>query len=82
MFLFPWQNWVNEFETWGHFNVSVYRGNNREREFDELRNGSNFILITGKNLLSRESDFANFLSVDWKGIFVDEYHEFKVLITV
>lgn len=71
------QNWENEFATWGHFNIGVYRGANREKEIEDVESGSNSILITGKSLLTRESDFSNFVRIPWKLILVDEYHEFK-----
>jgi SNF2 family DNA or RNA helicase len=68
---------VNEFDTWGHFNVSVYAGSNREKAIDEVFNGSSFILIAGKALFTRDSDFINFTRIEWKLVFVDEFHEFK-----
>jgi len=68
---------VNEFESWGHFNIGVYQGANREKTIDDVYNGSNFILIAGKALLTRDVDFSNIMTVQWKMVFVDEYHEYK-----
>lgn len=68
---------MNEFDSWGHFNVSVYEKSKREKAIEDVVQGSNFIMIAAKSLLVRQSDFDNLLSADWKLIFVDEYHEFK-----
>lgn len=55
----------------------MYAGATREKAIEDIVQGSNFILIAGKTLLTRESDFSNLLGASWKLIFVDEYHEFK-----
>eukprot|EP01082_Thalassiosira_pseudonana_P007522 g6499.t1.3.5e17418a g6499 g6499.t1 contig23:610816-615246(-) len=70
-------NWVSEFETWGYFNVGVYRGGNREKAIDDVREGNNFILITGKSLFTRESDYSYFAGIKWKLVIIDEFHEYK-----
>lgn len=55
----------------------MYSGVNREKAIDEVMNGSSFILIAGKTLFTRDSDFMNFKQIEWKLVFVDEFHEFK-----
>lgn len=70
-------NWQNEFKTWGHFNVGVYAGSNREKALDRIKDGLDFILITGKSLFTRAGDYDELAQVEWKVVIVDEYHEFK-----
>lgn len=55
----------------------MYQGASREKALDEVAEGSNSIMITGKTLITRESDFTRFKDIEWKAIFVDEYHEYK-----
>ena len=71
------ENWQNEFKTWGHFNVGVYAGSNREKALDRIKDGLDFILITGKSLFTRAGDYDELAQVEWKVVIVDEYHEFK-----
>ena len=70
-------NWQNEFKTWGHFNVGVYSGANREKALERIKDGLDFILIAGKSLFTRACDFDQLATVEWKLVVVDEYHEFK-----
>ena len=70
-------NWQNEFKTWGHFNVAVYSGANREKALERIKDGLDFILIAGKSLFTRACDFDQLATVEWKLVVVDEYHEFK-----
>ena len=71
------ENWQNEFKTWGHFNVGIYSGSNREKALERIKNGLDFILIAGKSLFTRAGDFDQLALVEWKLLIVDEYHEFK-----
>jgi SNF2 family DNA or RNA helicase len=70
-------NWQNEFKTWGHFNVGVYKGPSREKALERIQDGRDFILIVGKSLFIRAQDYDQLASVQWKLVVVDEYHEFK-----
>ena len=42
-----------------------------------MREGNNFILITGKSLFTRESDYSDFAGIKWKLVIIDEFHEYK-----
>ena len=68
----------NEFSSWGHFNVApIYGGSGREKARDRIKIGLDFILIVGKSTFTRADDFEALISVHWKMIIVDEYHEYK-----
>ncbi|KAL7552810.1 hypothetical protein ACHAWF_017268 [Thalassiosira exigua] len=66
-----------EFQTWGHFNVGVYQGPNREKALDRIKDGLDSILIVGKSLFIRAGDYDQIATVEWSLVIVDEFHEFK-----
>lgn len=71
------ENWHNEFNTWGHFNVGIYSGPAREKSLNRIKDRLDVILIVGKSLFSRAGDYDPIASVEWKLVIVDEFHEFK-----
>lgn len=70
-------NWENEFKTWGHFAAASYRDSNRMQALQRVRDGMEDILLCGKSMLSQKEFFPPLLSVTWKLIVVDEYHDYK-----
>ena len=60
------ENWHNEFNTWGHFNVGLYSGPAREKSLNRIKDRLDVILIVGKSLFSRAGDYDPIASVDWK----------------
>jgi SNF2 family DNA or RNA helicase len=72
-------NWKREFESWGHFAVSLYQGSERVNELERVRVGINDIMICGKALFVDDANLTKMEKVPWKLIIVDEFHEFKNL---
>ena len=71
------ENWHNEFNTWGHFNVGIYSGPAREQSLNRIKDRLDVILIVGKSLFTRAADYDPIASVHWRLVIVDEFHEFK-----
>ena len=71
------QNWMNEFDTWGHFGVALYHGGDRALSLERIRNGLDEVLICSKGVLVSVDDMASLKSIPWKLIVVDEQHQQK-----
>jgi SNF2 family DNA or RNA helicase len=72
------QNWVDAFQTWGHFAVAVYQGTtSRESQLHSVSIGINEILICPKSMFERREHFDKFLLISWKIVVIDEFHQFK-----
>jgi SNF2 family DNA or RNA helicase len=70
-------NWERELKTWGHFAVSVYQGNEKEKELELVRIGINDIMICGISHFKRSAHLAALEKVPWKLIIADEFHDYK-----
>lgn len=68
-------NWVNEFQAWGHFGVSTYQGKGRDLALEKVKTGASEVLVCSKALGS--SSFTELATVQWKLIVVDEFHVYK-----
>mmetsp|Transcript_17888 Transcript_17888/g.27808 ORF Transcript_17888/g.27808 Transcript_17888/m.27808 type:complete len:1082 (+) Transcript_17888:131-3376(+) len=77
------KNWQKEFETWGHFGVTVYGASKDDRDslVEQCQSGFSEIMLIGNKMFSQQADFAKIKSVPWKLIIVDEFHDYKNLQT-
>ena len=72
------ENWRREFETWGHFAVSVYEsGPGREEALESVRFGRSEVLICTKSCFQQEFVSEALCEINWKLVIVDEFHNFK-----
>ncbi len=69
-------NWKNEFETWGHFEVGTYQGGRREKALQKVKEGISEVLVVGKSLAMTYA--SKLMEIPWKLIVVDEVHAYKV----
>lgn len=72
------ENWLSEFETWGHFAVSKFHGPSRSLALESIRNGWDEIMVCGKSVFSQAEDVEAIKMIPWKLIVVDEFHQYKV----
>lgn len=71
-------NWVNEFNTWAHFTVAVYHGAGREDALQGVGDGVTEVLVCPHSMMQGKCfPTLNNAKVNWKAVFVDEFHVFK-----
>lgn len=70
-------NWIGDFGTWGHFGVTLYRGDGKEKALDDTLNGVAEVLVCPRSLFEHKSDFRSLSAVQWKAIIADEIHSYK-----
>ena len=73
-------NWKNEFEAWGHFEVCTYQGSRREKALQKVKEGISEVLVVGKSLAMTYA--SKLMEVPWKLIVVDEVHAYKVCLSL
>jgi SNF2 family DNA or RNA helicase len=66
------QNWVDDFATWSHFALDVYRGKNREISLENVKNGIIEVLVCGHSMIQSKDHIDKLKSVNWKMVIVDE----------
>jgi SNF2 family DNA or RNA helicase len=66
------QNWVDDFATWSHFALDVYRGKNREASLEKVKNGIVEVLICGHSMIQSKDHIDKLKTVAWKIVIVDE----------
>jgi SNF2 family DNA or RNA helicase len=73
------RNWVDDFQTWAHFNVAVYSGKSREAALKSVEDGLTEVLVCGHSQIQDKSTFHSLSTakVTWKVVIVDEFHYFK-----
>jgi superfamily II DNA or RNA helicase len=71
------ENWMNEFEAWGHFGVAAFSGSSKHRALDRVRTGLDEIMVCGKTMLQNDDDLHEIKQIKWKLIIIDEYHQYK-----
>ena len=75
-------NWAYEFDLWGHFSVAMYRDDTREGALDAVRYGEAEVMVVGHKLFGTAAHFKNINTIPWKLCVVDEFHVFKVRVSL
>ena len=70
-------NWLDEFETWGHFLAVKYHKTQKESTLTALRNGRAEIVVTTLETCRDNMDLLN--EFKWEAVIVDEAHRLKGL---
>nr|KAG5713963.1 hypothetical protein BaRGS_020291 [Batillaria attramentaria] len=68
-------NWLEEFETWGHFTVRKYHGADKAVCLAEVARGKVEVVVT--TFETFRDNVVSLNAVDWEAVIVDEVHRIK-----